>query len=302
MDVGPACERLEQRPFGRGQVLEPVRVDRLAVPGSELGLQALDRPAADEIAIPQDEAVELCVVGGVERGQVAGQVIGIEQPGFELAQRVQKRVGEPAGAGGAREAVQGDVAQRPPHDERALGGGDDGTRPRIAGRELPEQIVEGADRATEQAATACEQVALHPVDVRPVRHDQNRLVVQARQIALEQERDLAGMRRPCEKGESHLPIVERPQDGPGGRSTRFFRSLRYERLRLSGGGLRPAATPGGRTAGHLAGAGVAQIRDLRPATRVRIRHAQSRTLRLIDLFPATVTNEHCFPGQFRLLR
>ena len=66
-----------------------------------------------------------------------------------------------------------------------------------------------------QAAAAREQVALDAVDVRRVRHDQDRFVVEARQIALEQERDFARVRRPCEEGEPHLPIVERPQDGPG---------------------------------------------------------------------------------------
>ena len=42
--VGSSRERLEQRPFGTGQILEAVRENGLAVPGSEVGLEALARP------------------------------------------------------------------------------------------------------------------------------------------------------------------------------------------------------------------------------------------------------------------
>ena len=108
--------------------------------------------------------------------------------------------------------------QRTAHDQRPLRVGGDGPLLGIAAGEAPEEIVEGADRAGEQAAAAPEQVALDPVDIRRVRHDQSRLVVEARQIALQQERDFARMRRPCEEGQPHLPIVERPQDGSRGRS------------------------------------------------------------------------------------
>jgi len=69
----------------------------------------------------------------------------------------------------------------------------------IGGSEPIEQVVEGADGAAEQAAAAGEQITLDPVDVRPVRHDQGRFVVEARQIALQQERDLARVCRPREE-------------------------------------------------------------------------------------------------------
>ena len=73
----------------------------------------------------------------------------------------------------------------------------------------PEQVVERPDRAAEEAATAGEQVALDAVDVRRIRHDQCRFVVEARQVAVEQVRDLARVGRPCEQGETHVSIVGR---------------------------------------------------------------------------------------------
>src|SRR5206468_13099318 len=43
--------------------------------------------------------------------------------------------------------------------------------------------------------------------------DQRWLVVEARQIALQEERDLARVRRPGQQGETHLPIVGPVPDG-----------------------------------------------------------------------------------------
>ena len=68
--LGAACEGLEQRPLGAGQVLEAVREDRPAVPGTELSGDPLGRVAAFELAVPEAAAVELLAVGGVELGQL----------------------------------------------------------------------------------------------------------------------------------------------------------------------------------------------------------------------------------------
>ena len=95
--------------------------------------------------------------------------------------------------------------ERAAHDERPLRVGRDRTLLGIAADQAPEQVVERADRAAEQAAAAREQVALDAVDVRRVRHDQSRLVVEARQIALQEERDFARMRRPREEGSPTFP-------------------------------------------------------------------------------------------------
>ena len=161
-----------------------------------------------------------------------------------------------------------------------------------------EETVERDDLAAEEAAAAREQVALDTVDVRRIRHDQNGLVVEARQIALEEERHFARVGRPCEKGEPHLPIVERAQDDSRGRPGRLFRC---ERPCLGGGGLRAPAAPRGRPARHLAGALVAEVGDFRAAARVRIGHAEHGALCLFDFLAAAVANGDCFPSQFLLL-
>ena len=52
LDVGPAGERLEQRPLGSGQILEPVGEDRLALPGVEVGGKPFGRVAPEQVAVP----------------------------------------------------------------------------------------------------------------------------------------------------------------------------------------------------------------------------------------------------------
>ena len=70
-------------------------------------------------------------------------------------------------------------------------------------------------------------------------------------------------------------------------------------LPLCGRRLRPASAAGGRTAGHLAGAVVTEIGDLRASARIRIRDAQYGAVRLVDLLPAVVANQNGFPCQFQ---
>ncbi len=121
-------------------------------------------------------------------------------------------------------------------------------RLRVAGRDLREEVVERADRAAEQATAPPEQVALDPVDIRPVGHDQERLVVEARQIALEQERNLARVGRPREEAQSHRAMVVLDTDGSGRADTRKRRCEREFGL---------LATASCRAAESTAGAGAA---------------------------------------------
>src|SRR5207237_10321419 len=58
-DVGPAGQRLEQRPLCARQVFESVGVDGAAVPGGEVARNTLRGAAALEIAVPELEAIEL---------------------------------------------------------------------------------------------------------------------------------------------------------------------------------------------------------------------------------------------------
>ena len=88
--LSTARERLEQRPLGAGQVFEAVREDRLAVPGGEIVLQPLDRASALGVTVPEVEPLELSAVRRVERGELAVDILWIEQTGFELTEGAQE--------------------------------------------------------------------------------------------------------------------------------------------------------------------------------------------------------------------
>jgi hypothetical protein len=61
---------------------------------------------AEEVVVPEIEAIELCAIGRVQGGELAVEVVGVEQSGLELADRREQRIGEAAEAGGAPEPVQ----------------------------------------------------------------------------------------------------------------------------------------------------------------------------------------------------
>ena len=103
-DLGAAGERLEQRPLGGGQVLEAVGEHGLAVPGVEIGAEPLAGAPAQQVAIPEPDAVELGAVGGEERGQVAVEIGRVEEPALELGERREQRVGEARRNGPRRRA------------------------------------------------------------------------------------------------------------------------------------------------------------------------------------------------------
>ena len=63
---------------------------------------------------------------------------------------------------------------------------------------------------------ARDELALDPLDVRPVRHDQRRIAVERVQVALEQQRHLARVRGADEQPQTHSrPIVVSGPDGSG---------------------------------------------------------------------------------------
>ena len=98
-----------------------------------------------------------------------------------------------------------------------------------------------------------EQVALDAVDVRPVRHDQKRLVVETRQIALEQQRDLARVRRPRDEAQSHRAIEPRSSR----QSHRAMRSPGRRRIRRGASAARTC-----RLRAEFPGSTAARSRDL----------------------------------------
>ena len=195
-DLRAPGERLEQRPFGAGQVLEAVRKDRAAVPGLELRRHTLGRVAALQVAVPELEPIELGAVGPVQAREVAFEVGRLDQAGLELAERAGERIREAGKARRVPEPVERGRRDRGADDELPLGNGHH--RPAgaaVAGEPL-EEIVEGADPAREECAAPREELALDPLDVRPIGHDEHRIAVERVQVALEEQRNLAGVRRP----------------------------------------------------------------------------------------------------------
>jgi hypothetical protein len=146
-DLGAARERLEQRPLGPGQVLEPVREDRPAVPGVEVVLDALDGVAPPELAVPDAEPVELRPIGRMQPRQVALELSLLDEAGLELGEGASERVGEAREARRGREAVQRGRRDGGADCEPALDVADDGALVVSGSREPPEDIVEGADVA-----------------------------------------------------------------------------------------------------------------------------------------------------------
>ena len=69
------------------------------------------------------------------------------------------------------------------------------------------EVVEGADRAREERRAASDQVALDTIDVEPIRDDQPRVTLERSDVALQKQRDLAGVSRPHDERESHRSIV-----------------------------------------------------------------------------------------------
>ena len=301
--LGTRCQALEQRPLGAGQILEPVRKDRAAVPGAELVGDAAGRVPPLVIAVPEAEPLELLAVGGVERGKILVREIGgLEQPGLELTERAGKRVGEAREARRASEPIELRAREHAPHDQSALRLGRDRARGGIGARQLLEQVREGADRTAEQGRRALQQIALDSVDVRAIRHDQNRVLVERGQIAVEKGRHLARVGRAGEKRQRHAAILV-----PGPDSSWTWNGVKPWKMRkksrpaadegLRCGRPRTTAAASGRMAGHVGRAGVAQISLLRAATSICIRQTQRRALPFSDFLAAVVTDKDRLPSQ-----
>ena len=136
-----------------GQILEAVREDRLAVPGVEVGLQPLGRAAAQQVAIPEAEPVELGAVGGVERGELARRASSgssspaSSSPSVRSERRRRSRRSAPTRARPSSGARREHAA----HEQRALRAPRRPGAPRRRAQAIAlEDVVEGADRAAEQ--------------------------------------------------------------------------------------------------------------------------------------------------------
>ncbi len=106
LHLGAPGQRFEQRPLRAGQILEPVREHRLAVPRLEIGLQALGCAAALAVPIPEADPVELRAIGRIEPLEVAVELLRVDEAGLELAEGLLQGVGEARGRRGSRKAVE----------------------------------------------------------------------------------------------------------------------------------------------------------------------------------------------------
>src|SRR5439155_5460293 len=80
-------------------------------------------------------------------------------------------------------------------DQAALGLGRDAARVLCASGDPLEEIVEGSDPAAEQSGLQLEEFAFALLDVRPVRHDQVRLLRKDLEVSAQQKRHLPGVGR-----------------------------------------------------------------------------------------------------------
>ena len=90
------------------------------MPRAEIALEALCGATAEHVAVPETEGVQLGAVRGVEGGEVAAEVVRVEQAGLELGERAEESVGEPAEARAPRQAVQVGLRDRAADDQRAF--------------------------------------------------------------------------------------------------------------------------------------------------------------------------------------
>ena len=167
--VHPAGERLEQPPLRRAQVLEPVRVDGPAVPGGEVAGEPLGRVRGGAGRGPTARAGRARRGSGVELGEIAVELVGVEQAGLELGDRRAERVGEPGEASRAAELVE--LRRR----RRRGAGRARAARPPATGRAPPFPDAIRSKTSSKvpivppiSAPQRVEQVALDPFDVRPV--------------------------------------------------------------------------------------------------------------------------------------
>jgi len=170
--------------------------------------------ASLELAVPETQPVELGAIGRVQLAELAFELARLEQRGLELGHGRPERMREAAEPGRRAQGTAG-LGNHAPKEQRALRLGHHRAVRAVPSGEPLEEIVEGADRAADERSRPRQELALGPVDVRPVRHDQDRIGLERAEIALEQERDLPRVRRPCEQAERHRPILALGHDGSG---------------------------------------------------------------------------------------
>ncbi len=192
--VGACRERFEQFPFHRGQILEAVRQDGRVQPRGEIGSQPFHRPAPQRSPVLEAEGLQLFPICTRQPREVASHAIRIDERGLELAERRYQCVAEPGSGRGACELLELRPCDGAAGRKLALDLGRDALATARIGDVL-EEIVERPDVPPEKSRSPANEIPLDPFDVRPVRHDEPGVALEAREKAVEEQRDLARVRR-----------------------------------------------------------------------------------------------------------
>ena len=256
-DVGPRRQRLEERPLRARQILEAVGEDRRARPRLQVVLQSFDRAPPQAVAISEPEPRELRAIRVKEPAEVSVEPIHVHQAGLELADGREQRVGEARGLRRRPELGELEPRDRPAGGKHPLGLGG---LAHVA-CDLPEDVVEGAHGAGKQRGPATDELPFDAVDVDPIRNDEPGIrglsasgvcarrfpscagIAERADVALEEQRDLAGMRRPDDERQAHSSIVVLASGAPSYATRGFVQRA----PKPSRGVARARATPRGRS-------------------------------------------------------
>ena len=212
-----------ERPLGAGEVLEPVGEDRAPVPRVELGARRSSAAwRRSSSAVPEAEPVELLAVARVEPGERPVEVARVEQRG--LARPRSPCRASPRSRGSAPT----------PRARSATAAADDAARAAAAaaradrGRRVspPANAIDGGrgrrtSRSSRRRAPGARSRSSRSIRSASARFGttRNGIAVERCAIPVEEQRDLAGVRRAHDEGEPHpRGFYGRPRPLlPGGR-------------------------------------------------------------------------------------
>ncbi len=239
-DVRPCRKRLDQRPLGCGEILEAVSEYRRTIPGVEFALYPLGGATAEAVSIPQPERAQLRSIGAREAPEIAFDSRGIDKSRFQLSECSEKHLREPSRRRRVMEGLERRRGNRSPRCQRPLRPTRDGEPLWITEGDVLEEIVEGADAARKQRRSAREEISLDALDVTPVGDDQPRIALEHVEVALEEQGNLAGMRRPDDERKAHSSMVVLASDAISYASRACVeRARNREESGSTGSGLEP---------------------------------------------------------------
>ena len=132
-------QRLDQSPFRAGEILEPVREHRPAVPRFQVAREAIDGGASERVTIPEPEPVELGAVGAGDGADLARQIALVQKRRAHLADRDAERLRVPGER--ARRHLR-TLARRPSHEQRTTGTRDERPARVATSNVLLDQVLE----------------------------------------------------------------------------------------------------------------------------------------------------------------